>query len=136
MSALTFARILAKYRIAVAPTFRGRGAVTWFAGQRSLSGDGTINIVLPDRRVDDMASPEDAVRELLVKIGSEDVLIGDDEEPVSSKRPKELPAVELSPVVDGIVEEDGKFVFRAPDGKEYRASRRRDLVRRVARLSA
>jgi hypothetical protein len=135
MSALTFSQALIKYRVAVAPTFRGRGAVTWFAGQRSLNGAG-INIVLPERRVDDKASPEDALRELLAKLGSEDVLVGDDEEPMSSKRPKELPAVELSSVVDGIVEEGGKFVFRAPDGKEYRASRRRDLVRRVAQLSA
>lgn len=136
MSALTFSQALAKYRIAVAPTFRGRGAVTWFAGQRSLNGDGTINIVLPDRRVDGRASPEEALRELLAKLGSEDVLVGDDEEPVSSNRPKEPPAVELSPVGDGIVEEGGKFVLRTSDGKEYRASRRRDLVRRLARLSA
>lgn len=137
MSALTFAQALAKYRVAVAPTFKGRGVVTWFAGQRSADRNGT-SIVLPDRRVDDKEGPEEALRELLLKIGAEDTLSGGDE-PETPEAPEDEPAepsaVEVSPL-GAIVEEDGKFVLRLPDGREYKASRRRDLVRRVAKLTA
>lgn len=134
MSALTFSQALAKYRIAVAPTFRGRGSVTWFAGQRSLNGDGT-NIILPGRRVDDKSDPEEALKELLALMGTEDTLVGDDDELLPQEKVSGPPPVYLTPA-GAIVEEGGKFVLRTPDGKEYRASRKRDLVRRLARLTA
>jgi hypothetical protein len=128
MAALTFVQALRKHRIAIAPTLHNRGSTRWFAGQRSLNGDGLTNIILPGRRVDDKGSPEEAVQELLVILDVGDTLADSVE---VKEAPPEPPPVQLSMGEPDIVEEDGKFVLRLPDGRVYRASRRRDLVRKA-----
>lgn len=73
MATVTFAQALSKYRIAIAPVLRRRGSTSWLAGLRVVNGDGLTNIIDPNRKVEGRATPEDALRDLLVLIGSEDV---------------------------------------------------------------
>lgn len=141
MATVTFAQALSKYRIAIAPVLRRRGSTSWLAGLRVVNGDGLTNIIDPNRKVEGRATPEDALRDLLVLIGSEDVLVGDDEpmEHTIPDEPKPVqipdPAAIQTNIGDGIIyEKDGKFVLRTPDGKTFFSARRRDLVRKAKLL--
>ncbi len=142
MATITFAQALRKHRIAVTPVLRRGGSATWFAGQRMVNGDGLTNIIHPERKVEGRESPEEALRDLLSLLGSEDTLIGDDEvidtpqdeEPaaiVIPVRRSSPPARDPSAGDDLIVEQGGRFFLRLPNGKEYQAARKRDLIRKA-----
>lgn len=142
-SEITFTQALRKYRIAVAPTFRNKGPVQWFAGQRSLDNNGN-NVVLPERRVDNKSSPEEALRALLLKLGEDNdlaenpVLFEDSPEPVDAKpeppKPLKVETVGDKPEPE-IIEKDGRFFLNLSDGRVYQATRKRDLVRKLKSLT-